>query len=439
MAIQFLIGGSDITDRVDLPSVSISTNITTTNDTAQFTLNQDASLPRPKGKQQFQIINGGVPEYGGVMANAEESVPEALPYMKYQCTAKDYSDWFNKRVITNTYTNRELSDIVIDIVNTVCNASGAGFTVNHVYPTGVYITIKFDHAEPTQAIQALADQVGFWFFIGPDKDVHFEPILTDISPLPNNLLDVDNDTDNYGDLVFSEDVSQVRNQVYLYGFKLPLLTPITEQFVGDGYTTMFTTGYELIHSLGNITVTVGGVARTNALDISGGLPPASGTTPVDDGKVYINYTGKTLRFLVAPAASVVVAVTYQPMIGTASMYNDPSLIALMKSRDGLDGIYEMGLNNPNLSSTTGELAGLEGQKQLLKFGPPHYTGEFVSYLQGWKTGQWFYLTSNIRMNGEFQNKVFYVLKVAKNIVNHPASGVPTFFYRVSIADNPYNF
>jgi hypothetical protein len=277
--------------------------------------------------------------------------------------------------------------------------------------------------------------VGFWYYVDYNKDVHFEPMLTNPSMLPNNTLLVDSDTQNYGDLIFSEDVSQIRNQVYYYGHKLPMPTQITENFAGDGQKQTFNLTYEPKHSLllTDVTITVGGVAQTNALDIINATP-GSGTP----GCAYIYYTNQTMRFSTAPGNGVVASVTYFPLLPTQNMYNNPASFTLMKARDGSDGVYEYGITNKNLTASDTSLVNLAGAGQLLKYDLPHYAANFYSFTQGWKPGQYFFMTSDMRMDGQFQNTEFYVLKVTKVIVNHPKDGTPFFKNQLSCADTPYN-
>lgn len=446
MAIQFYINGVDYTQgngySVDFNSVSIASNITTTNNTADFKVkiqrakDGTAVMARPMGLQELKILNGSVVEFAGVISKVTEDVPTAADEMVYEVEAQDYSPWFDKRLLTYTYAGKTLEYMVKEIVNNFVNQSGAGFTTNNVYDTGIVQSLKkFDHVAPSQAIQALADYVGYWFYIDYQKDVHFEPILTNTSPLPENKLLVDSDSKSYSNLQFAEDVTQIRNQVYYYGHKLPMGSQITESWTGDENTQTFTLTYEPKHSIdtGDLTVKVDGVIQTNDLDISNATP---GTGSANTA--YIYYRNKTLRFASAPG-NVTVSCTYYPLLPTENLYNNPESFKHMKARDGMDGIYEWGTSNTNLTSNDSSLVNLAGKSTLLKYSLPHYTATFDSFFQGWKPGQYFYLTSDMRMDKEFQNKEFYILKTTKTIVNHSPGGSPIFKYSLSIADSPYNY
>ena len=99
------------------------------------------------------------------------------------------------------------------------------------------------------------------------------------------------------------------------------------------------------------------------------------------------------------------------MFEMVSMFNDPNAMAVMKSRDGQDGVYEYGTRDQQLSSIDTTLVNIRSQLDLMKYAYPHYTGSFTSFTQGWVPGQYFYCTSNNRMDGEFQNQIFYFLAI----------------------------
>jgi hypothetical protein len=433
MAIQILIGGQDYTQYVNFESIDIQSNIAVNNDTAacDVVISQQC-IPRPKAGQEIKFVNNGVIEFGGVIVNPKETAL-ASDVMLYQLDCKDYTFLFDKKVVTNTYNGYTIGNIVKDIVANFTT----GFTANNVYGTSqdFYLNqVKFDHEAPSRAIKKLADDINFQFWIDYNKDVHFGEIATIQSPLPNNSLNLDTDTQNYSDLEFDEDISQVRNQIYLLGYKLPAMYSVTQSFVCDGQNNTFTVTYEPKHSLSSIVVILNGVAQKVKLDLIDGIP--SSTT--QDNTCYVNYANKTFRFNTAPTSGQTLSITYVPMFDMISMYNDPNAITAMAQRDGTDGVYEYAIRDEQLTSTDSSLANIRGQMELLKYAYPHYTGQFNSFLQGWGTGQYFFITSNRHMDGQFQNQVFYVVKVVKKVVAFQNSN-PVFQYTVYFSDTPYIF
>lgn len=435
VGISIIIDSLDYTQYVEVTSLKITSNIAVNQDTCAI----DIIIPRhvitrPKGGQEIIINNGLTREFAGVILDPQEEM-YAPDTFCYHITCRDYTYYFDKRLVTNTYTNFTIGNIAIDIVKNFTS----GFTYNNVTATGISFLLtskKFDHVYPDVAMQWLADNTGLQWWIDYYKDVHLdEGVGQNSSPLPNNTLLPDTDIDNYDSLVFDEDVSQLRNQIYLTGYKTPALYTVTQSFVCDGQNDTFTTTYEPKHLLSSIVVKLGSTIQTNALDVVGGLPSST----VANSTCYVYYTNMTFRFNVAPASGVILNITYYPMFQMVNMYNDPNAFAVMAARDMQDGVYEYAVSDANLTSTDQSLANTSGQLELLKYAYPHVTGQFNSYLQHWEAGQYFYITSNARMDGQFQNQMFYVIKIDKTIVSHPVSGVPVLYYTVYFSDTPYSY
>lgn len=432
LAINITAGGEDYTEYVDLSSIQIDSNLAVNSDTAQMNIRiSNQNVPYPKGGQEIIIMNGDNIEFAGVILKPAEDMlsPDTMIYAT-QC--RDYLYWFNKYLVVESYTNMTAGDIVKAIVSTYAPE----FTVNNVMGTDgsfTISTIKFDHIYPSDAIQQLADAVGFTWWVDYKKDVHFVELNSFVSPLPDNILDADNDTQNYGDLHLEEDVSQVRNQIYLTGYKVAAMYTITDKFVADGQQTSFTLNYEPQHVFSGIAVKQNSTVYPTKLDLTDG----NATSTVNDGYAYIDTSNKTVRFNVAPAQGVVVSITYRPRYDTINMYNDPNSMDIMRERDGLDGVYESTLRDQQLSGDDTSLANTRGNIELAKYAYPHYSGTFYSFLQGWRPGQYFLLTSNRRMDGIFQRMPFYITKTTKTVMNHPKDKMPTFRYDISIADSMY--
>lgn len=432
MGIQITIGGIDYTQYVDLSSIQVDSNIAVNSDTCQMNIIiPSQALPYPKGGQEIIIKNGSNIEFAGVVLKPAEDLL-AADQMIYATQCRDYLYWFDKRLVVESYQDMTAGDIVKSIVSNYTS----GFTSNNVGGLDWTFTIpnvKFDHVPPSEALQRLSDAVGFNWWVDYNRDVHFGELNSFVSPLPNNILDVDNDTENYGDLHLEEDVSQVRNQIYLTGYKIAAQYTVTDKFVADGQQNSFTLKYEPQHMFSGITVKQNNTAYPTKLDLTDG----NATNTVDDGYAYINTSNESVRFNAPPAQGTIVSVTYRPRYDMINMYNDPNAFDIMKQRDGMDGVYEWTLRDQQLSGDDVSLADTRGRIELAKYAYPHYSGTFYSYLQGWRPGQYFLLTSNRRMDGIFQSTHFYLTKVSKTVVNHPENEEPTFRYDISIADSPY--
>lgn len=432
MSLQILIGGVDYTSYVDFNSVKIDNNIAVTSDTAQFNIKiTNKEMPRPKGGSELIVLNGTNREFGGVHISPEED-EIAAGVMLYQCKSRDYGYWADRRLIVEDI----MPDYAGNMIKSVVSSFSSGFTTNNVQTGPLAPYQKVDYVPLTKFVKKLADLFSFGWYIDYYKDFHFFAYETFVSPLPNNLLNIDDPTNAlyFGNLTLTEDVSQVRTRVYLKGHKVGARYTVTDTFVADGQQTSFPLRYEPIHDLGKgMVITVAGTNYPAKRDIVDGLPNATAS----DGNAYVNFDTPQARFNVAPASGSVVSVTYYPRLPEALAVSDVQSQKIMAARDQQDGIYEFAINDPGLSWDDASIAQARGQLEINKYGRPHYSGQFTSFLQGWRAGQFFYFYSKRRMDGDLNGFKMFVTKVSKTLVNHPKNGTPTFQYTVSIADTPY--
>lgn len=427
MALQLLIGGVDYTPYTDLSSLRIDNNIAAQNDTLDIDIIiPNFALPRPKADTELILFNGSNREFAGVITDPEEE-QLAVGVMKYATKVRDYTPWLDKRLVVEDITGWTADQIVDYVVQNYTT----GFTTQNVQPSFTVPTQKFNYVQPSRVIKNLADSISWGWYIDYDKDVHFYAMESFLSPLPGNIFDADNDLINYGDLIISENASQVKNRIYLKGYKYKAGWTKTDSWVADGQQTTFDLSYQPYR--GAISILVGGINYPAKNDIVDGLP----TTLTNDGYGYVNYVGQKLRFNVAPVSGTVVTMTYNPMLYNVTMVEDPAAQQVMAERDGTDGIFENVIDDPRLTSDGPELAQLRGQLALYKYGYPHISGSFYSYLQGWRAGQHFVFQSQKRMDGELDGETLYVTKVTKTITNHPLNGTPILKSQISFSDSPY--
>jgi hypothetical protein len=436
VGISIVIDGLDYTQYVEQSSVKITSNIAVTQDTcAMDIIIPNHALPRPKGGQEIIVSNSQTREFAGTILDPQEEMYTPNTFV-YHITCTDYTYYFNKTLVTNTYSGYTIGNIAIDIVN---NHTTGGFTTSNITATGssFFLTSKkFDHMYPSKCMDWLAASTGLQWWIDYYKNVNLGiGVGQNASFLPNNTLLPDSDLENYSDLIIDEDVSQIRNQIYLQGYKTPALYTIVQNFLCDGQNNTFYTTYEPQHVLTGITITLNGVTQAIALDVANGLPNST----LANNTCYIYYTNQSLRFNVTPTQGYVLSIKYTPMFEMVNMYNDPTSMALMALRDNEGGIYEYAVNDSSLTSIDESLANTRGQLELLEYAYPLISGQFFSYLQGWQTGQFFYMTSAARMDGQFQNTIFYVVKLDKIIVAHPKNGKPTLYYTVYFSGTPYAY
>ena len=441
------IGGVDYTRFVDIETIDIQSNLAIMLDTCEFTVAiPDQEIYRPKAGDEVIVDTLLGREFGGIIVNAKEVQGGVPTQLDYKITTRDYSFLLDrhcafKEYAANTWT---YDGIVKDLVKTY--GASDSFTANNVQSSFAAEYARFDYQPVAQSINLIAQQIAFGFYVDYFRDVHFFDRESLQSPLPSNTLDVDKATTVpdavygtlgvYGDLEVVEDVTQLRNRVFLRGHKVTANYFYTEKFTADGQTTSFGLAYEPSHTLvANVSLTVGGVVWPTQPDLTAGTPAS--TTQNNIG--YINFQSQILRFNAAPPNGTLIVISYKPMLPLVVMVEDPADQRTMAARIGNDGVFEYAISDPTLSADDIGPSQARGNEQIAKYGLPHISGQFTSFLHGWKAGQSFTFESARRMNGELAGKTFYVTKVQKKPVSHPVSEQPLFQSTVSFSDSVYVF
>lgn len=451
------LGQAPETYTVDLESVEIDLDIAVQQSRATFDVwiynsftsgSYQYTIPRPKAGQEVVFLNAaGDREFGGILMDVEEEEREPN-IMVYHCECSDFTKWFDRHLVNqqwlqNTTVQTIINDIVSQYVNTPGNTRT--FTTHNVqqFPQVPMPITQFFYVPPSQCMAQLSQLLGWGWYIDSYRDVHFYQITSNPSPLPNNELNADDlwtdpnlsasELPNWVDLKISENVSQLKNFVFITGIYVAQSKLYTETMVGDGQTTVFSLGYQPPADASQITVSVNGTPQQIALEWVDGSPGQSGPA----NTVYVDFSAQRIRFSSPPPNGATITVTYYPMQQTVYGQPDPQSQAFMAARDGTDGIYQYNRMDPSLSAETVALAQQRAQMILYKYAYPYISGTFRSYLPGWQVGQNFTFYSNRRFNGELNGRTFYVTRVSKRIVKvHPNSDW-LWEYTITFANIPF--
>lgn len=424
---KITIAGVDYTQYIDIEAIEVNNSVVMTSDTMTFTVILRGELPRPRdGNEVIWLNDKGDREFGGVVTTVEEK--DIGIDLEYAVTAQSYERWLDRHLAVNYYNSMYADTMVKQIVSSFC----PGFTTNNVQPGFLIPPMYINYIKPSEAIKKIADLLEFGWYVDYYKDIHFYPVESFVSPLPNNTLNADTDTQNYGDLELKEDGSQKKTRIYMKGFKARQSTPVTLKFTTDGQTTQWNLGYKPSRVTGDLTVTVGGVSKTVKRDMADGSP---GQNLTDQTVAYINYSQNLLRLNYAPASGVIISVTMYYLSDSIFMREDPAAQQAAAATDGNgDGRYEYASTEPSSSQATIDAVNARGNMLLYKYAYPQLTGTFNSFLQGWRAGQFFLLTSSRRMGG--LNEQMYVQSVKKTIVKADSGGL-MLQYQVTISSTPY--
>lgn len=403
-------------------------------------------IARPKAGQQVVFFNAsGTREFGGILQQPEEDEEEP-DTMVYRCKCSDFTQWFDRHLVNQNFPeNTTMQTLINDIVATYVNTAGNSrtFTTNNVqqFPELPLPIMQFVYLPPSQVLAQLAQMTGWGWYIDFYRDVNVYQTQYFESPLTNNTLNADDIIEDpsiapdqiadWIDLKIGEDSSQVKNVVYITGIYVAQNQLYSQPFVGDGTTEIFTLGYMPPNDVTNITVSVNGTYYQIALDLIDGYP--GGTSQAQTA--YVNFSNQTVRFGTPPPSGANIVVTYYPMTQTVVGQGDPQSQAYMASIDGTDGVYMFNRMDPSLSAELPSLAEERAQITLNKYAMPIIQGQFTSFKSGWRVGQYFNFRSQRRMQGDYDGKQFFVIRIQKHIIQATTDWV--FQTTVSFSSIPF--
>jgi len=414
VAVIITINAVDRTAYCDLKSIDITDSIRANADT----LNMEVAVSStdgwsPQAGNEIVIANGTTKEFGGVV-EALDLEQRSATRMRYKLACRDYTYFFDKYLVVDESTSPMPAD---DWVDRIITGFTTGFTgVNVMGPAPTVAGRQFNYVVASEAVRALADEVGYAWYIDYDKDVHFFPSVTLLAPTTS--IDLDTNITDYGDVRFHETVAGAKDRVYLKGYKHKTGMFWNRSFVGDSTTRSWVLGAEPASiASADMVATVDGTALDLLTDYVDGKP---GDGTGSSSQLFVSFTeAGTVRMSTAVAAltaAQTLSVNVLVMEEAISMVEDLAAQATLAAREGGDGIHEYAIDNPQMSAFDGsdDLATLNGTIALARYSTPRVTGGFDSFTQGWRAGQQFDLISTRHLGGI--NQTFYVQQVSKTIV-----------------------
>jgi hypothetical protein len=379
-SIQVLCGTEDITDIIEFDS-TFNIQAVLTKEKGQFTFNikapqaptLPANMPQIGDEIYVNYTIGADTEliFGGTLVTIEPVVSGGK-LLLYQMTAADWGFLFDSKVVKENYAGMDPQDIVIDLVASFCPP---GFTTNHVQRGNFLVsTIQFNYQAPTKCLEALAKQIGWDWYIDPNKDVHFyfaEGDAASSSEVIEAPIVIDDDTGDieWPTLDVQIDITNMKNSIFVVGgsyakfFILdpdPMATP-PEYAPVDVYTSVAGTFvYPLAYpyDISTMTVTLAGVGQALGDDQQG--------TPADYNVLY-NDVGRFIRFTADPGGGNQIIVQGQARIPILAHVSDAASIAA-------NGEFQDAIMDSTILSV--QEAQERAQAEIDMFGDPVYNVKF---------------------------------------------------------------
>ena len=433
MAFDILVGNTEIRELLDLKDIramralipggggSFAFKAMTSPD---FNLK---SVPSVNQRVRFifrpSAANGGAGVtrtiFGGVVTavNLSWANPHGVE-IHFEC--QDYMRWLDRKLVTGVFVNDNAGDMIKAILDTTSPDIGQSFI-----ETGLPIFPKvFDFIRPSEAINQIAEDTGYLWWIDEDKNLHFTSTLANVAPIPALVPETNA---NVGDLRISIDSSRLANRIIIreFVFRSPgsfyenggtSANAVDYTYDTDHFTPMGTKDriYLALEPFSAEDVTV--IRTSDIPDTSLAVlpdtvsnpdaqPGGSGTSPADT--VYVNSRAKYIRWPQdqLPSNNDTYSVSYKPRIKNSVAEITPDILSILTQanrENSTDGIYDeiVSLQDIEITGPTNtdvlHAVQLLGNRILNTRAWPIVSGSFSVYsdkVDGWEIGQTFTIMS----------------------------------------------
>jgi hypothetical protein len=291
-----LCNGTDITQYVDMETLTGTTSLTERLDQCQFTIRDPQAALSISGKQDLQVIDqSSVKWFGGLISGVVRH--SETPLREWDITAQGYGCLLDGRQANIVYNNQTDVAMITDLLS---QNSDLGITLSSTVTPTTVDHMAFPYKPLSNCIDDICNRVYAKYYVDPNKVLHYLSTASIASVL--SLTDNSRDTSGYAYEVFNltEDATQIQNRVTVIGGTYTAQT-ISNSFTGTGSQTLFT----LSHRPNAWTsITVGGVAQEIGHVSVNTFGDSNGTTVLVDDAL------QTINFQTAPGASVAIVATY---------------------------------------------------------------------------------------------------------------------------------
>lgn len=368
MSVNLTINSVDKTDIVKWDSLTREENLSKEPSKLYFYISNSTSQTyKPTVGDEVILTINSIKEFAGYVVEIREGIVGLKENVQIVC--KDYTHELDRQLVSKTYENDTVNDIIADLLTTF----STGFTDNNVNCDIVIDKVVFNYLPISKCLEKLTDLVAeFEWYCDYNKDIHFfystagspSIFLTDTS---NNYI--------FGSLNTHEDTHQLRNEIIIRGGLLTSDTAREELLSGDGTKTIFPLATKF--------------ASKPVIEV-GGSPVTVGIANIDQTgfDVYWDYNEKSLEFAVPPASG-------SNNISVEQVYEYPLILQKRSEESILEyGLFQYVIVDKNIKDL--ETASLRADAEIIRYAIPAKTASFRTRLQGIKAGQILNIQSNIR-------------------------------------------
>jgi hypothetical protein len=370
---QIKVGGIDKTSLYQPGSLNISDEISGRS-TAGFQLVDKTGTYHTSPGQAIEIYDNALNLiFGGMVEDPEEENPLGtnVLFLPVQCV--DQQALADRWLVIETYDNQTCGFMVRDFITKYLAQEGVVAGTVQDGPT--VSRAVFPYISVSKALDDLAEQAGFSWWISADKKLNF--VSRDTFRAPWNVTD----TSPIRAVKVRTNKDQYRNRQYIRAGR-DVTDPQQESFAGDGKRQTFVVGFGIAKVP---TVTLNGVAQT------------VGIRGLDQGKQW--YWSKSEKEITQEQSGIAITsadtlvVDYRGYFPILVVADSGSAISERKSVEGGTGIYESIDDQASIDSATAALDIANGK--LRKYARLSKELTFETDKAGLKAGQIINVTQSI--------------------------------------------
>jgi len=377
----------NFTQYVEWNSIRLEDNLTSQANTLKFKVKKYGSITfTPEINDEIELYDYNDKIFAGHIIKIRKYT-DAKKIVVFEIEAKDYTHEMDGKLVSDSYEDQLVEDIIDSIVSTYLPA---GYTTTNVSATGITLEyISFNYEYPSKCLQQLAELIGYDWYVDYNKDIHFfEKNVGEIAPFSIT----DSGEELWQDLEIIEDQKQIKNIIYVRGGEYVGDLRTDKVGEGDGATKVFKLPYRYDSTP---TVEVNSVAQTVGIDFIDSF---------DSYDCLWNYQEKVIRFDTAPTAGHDIEVTGQPLIPV-----------LVKAKSGAStsvyGDREYKIIDKDIK--TKELARQRAEGEILDYSESIKEGSFTTYESGLTSG----MRITVNSSDYGVNRDYIITRVVMKMLN----------------------
>ncbi len=381
MPLILKINAVDRSTSINWESLNFVSVLTKEVDRLEFEIKKTSTKTIPAVGDTIELLEDAAKIFGGILVERNEKILGGK-LIGYECRAKDWSSKLDGKLVTKSYANQTARAIILDIV---ANFTSGFTTANVKADTPTVGSIKFNYEQVSRALTQLADQIGWDWYVDPDKDIHFFDEETSLAPF--NIDDTSGNLE-WATLEINQTILNLKNYVFVRGGERK--KTIAEADAIDKYVAAAAQKtFPLAYKYDNITVKKNGAVQTIGTDQQ--------TDPATVNVLY-NFNEKFVTFTTALASGDTVVVFGDAFI---------PIIAAVRDQLSISTYGEFQEAKVDKSITSVSEAQARAKAELKKFSENVFEGRFKTTKTGLRVGQ------KITLNSTFRNinKTFKINRI----------------------------